>query len=196
LVFHSGAATAISRALLTPEQQTELIERIRRREPSAEEELVHLFWNRILFLALSRTHDPEASRDLAQDVMLAVVRALRSDQLRDSERLAAFVYGIARNLINSHLRARSRLPTEHPIDAAFDVASPPVVDNSERVSLVRRALGVLDSTDRRILMLTLVEDLKPGEIAIRLGLTSEVVRTRKSRALKKIIERIKKLSRT
>jgi RNA polymerase sigma factor (sigma-70 family) len=196
LVFHSGAATAISRALLTPEQQTELIERIRRREPSAEEELVHLFWNRILFLALSRTHDHEASRDLAQDVMLAVVRALRSDQLRDSERLAAFVYGIARNLINSHLRARSRLPTEHPIDAAFDVASPPVVDNSERVSLVRRALGVLDSTDRRILMLTLVEDLKPGEIAIRLGLTSEVVRTRKSRALKKIVERIKKLSRT
>ena len=60
---------------------------------------------------------------------------------------------------------------------------------------MRRALAVLDSTDRKILLLTLIEGLKPGEIGARLGLTSEVVRTRKSRALKKAAERVKHLSR-
>ena len=74
--------------------------------------------------------------------MLAVVRALRDEQLREPERLAGFVYGTARNVINNYLRTRSRLPREDPIDAALHLASPPdPVDDSERIALVRRALG-------------------------------------------------------
>ena len=197
LTFQSGGGAAgASRALLTPQQQSSLAERIRRREPSAEEELVRLFGDRVRVLVLARTRDPEAARDLAQDVMLAVVRALRSEQLREPERLAGFVYGTARNLINNYLRSRSRLPGEDPIDAALHLAGPPdPVDDSERIGLVRCALGTLDSTDRKILLLTLVEGLKPGEIGVRLGLSSEVVRARKSRALKKTIDRVKSLSR-
>jgi RNA polymerase sigma-70 factor (ECF subfamily) len=53
---------------------------------------------------------------------------------------------------------------------------------------VREELKQLDPTDRRILLLTLVEGLKPAEIADRLGLSAEVVRARKSRAVKKIVE--------
>ena len=197
LTFHSGGAAAgASRALLTPQQQSSLAERIRGQESSAEEELVSLFGDRIRFLVLARTRDPEIARDLAQEVMLAVVRALRGEQLREPERLTGFVYGTARNVINNYLRTRSRLPKEDSIDAAGDLAGPPdPVDNRERIGLVRRALGALDSTDRKILLLTLVQGLKPGEIGARLGLTSEVVRARKSRALKKTIDRVKKLSR-
>lgn len=197
MTFQSGGAAAgASRTLLTPQQQSSLAERIRGHEPSAEEELVRLFGDRVRCLVLARTRDPEAARDLAQDVMLAVVRAVRGEQLREPERLAGFVYGTARNLINNYLRSRSRSPREDPIDAAHHVASPPdPVDDSERIGLVRRALRILDSTDRKILLLTLVEGLKPGEIGVRLGLSSEVVRARKSRALKKTIDRVKKLSR-
>ena len=36
---------------------------------------------------------------------------------------------------------------------------------------MRRALAILDPTDRQILLLTLVEGLKPGEIGARLGMT-------------------------
>ena len=85
--------------------------------------------------------------------MLAVVRALRDEQLREPERLAGFVYGTARNVINNYLRARSRLPREDSIDAALHLASPPdAVDDSERIALVRRALASLESTDRKILL--------------------------------------------
>jgi len=56
-------------------------------------------------------------------------------------------------------------------------------------------LEQLELTDQRILLLTLVEGLKPGDIAQRLNLTSEVVRARKSRAVRKVTETIRKLSR-
>ena len=197
MTFSSGGTAAgASSTLPTAQQQSRLAERIRGHEPSAEEELVRLFGDRVRFLVLARTRDAEVARDLAQDVMLAVVRALRSDHLRDPERLAGFVYGTARNVINNYLRIRSRSPREDPIDAAEHVANATeAVDNGERIALVRRILATLDATDRRILLLTLVEGLKPGEIGARLGLSSEIVRARKSRALKKTIDRVKKLSR-
>ncbi len=56
--------------------------------------------------------------------MLAVVRALREEQLREPERLAGFVYGIARNLINNYLRTRSRLPREDSLEAALPSGEP------------------------------------------------------------------------
>ena len=43
--------------------------------------------------------------------------------------------------------------------------------------------------------MTLVDGLKPGEIAAELGLTSEVVRTRKLRAIKKITDFVRNMSR-
>ena len=197
MTLQSGGATAGSaRGLLTPEQQSSLAERVRTREPSAEEELVSLFGDRIRVLVLARTGDPETARDLAQEVMLAVVRALREEQVREPERLAGFVYGTARNVINNYLRARSRLPREDSIDAALHLANPPETsDDGERIAVVRHAMASLGSTDRKILLLTLVEGLKPGEIGVRLALTSETVRARKSRALKKVIEHVKRLSR-
>jgi RNA polymerase sigma factor (sigma-70 family) len=195
--LHSDViAASVPGAVLTDEQLRTLAERIRKGEPSAEEEFVRLFSPRIAFLARIRTRDREAARDLTQDVMLAVVLAVRNGQLRAGERLAAFVYGTARNLINNHQRTRARRPREDPIDSSLHLDSPPdPVEDNQRLALVLRALGSLDSIDRRILLLTLGGGLKPGEIAARLGLTSEVVRTRKSRALKKTMEQVKSLLR-
>jgi RNA polymerase sigma factor (sigma-70 family) len=195
VILHAGDSAGAS-ALLTPEQQNTLVERIRRQDPSAEEELVHLFSARVTFLVLARTRDREAARDLTQDVMLAVVLALRNGRLREAERLAAFVYGTARNVINNYLRMRGRQPKEDPIGDGLHLATmPDPIEHTERAALVQRALGALDATDRKILLLTLVEGLKPGEIAVRLGLNAAAVRTRKSRALKKAIERVKRLLR-
>ena len=61
---------------------------------------------------------------------------------------------------------------------------------------MRAALVEIESNDRAILLMTLVEGLKPGIIARRLGVSSEVVRTRKSRAIKRIASHLKGLSRT
>jgi len=181
---------------LTPQQQRAIAEGVRTRDGPAEEELVRLFSARLGVMARNRLRDPEAARDLTQDVLLTVIRALRNGQLRDPERLTGFVYGTARNLINNHLRTRARLPAEEPLDDDLLVTcTPDLLEEAERGTLARRALSALDATSRTILTLTLVEDLKPAAIAKQLGLTPEVVRTRKSRALRQIAERFKALSR-
>ena len=67
-----------------------------------------------------------------------------------------------------------------------------MIEESQRSELVRRALLELDSTDREILMRTLVQGQKPGLIARTLGLDSVVVRQRKSRATRRVAEFVKK----
>jgi RNA polymerase sigma-70 factor (ECF subfamily) len=171
-------------------------ERIREGDPSAEEELVREFGDRVRVFAGMRTRDRETARDLGQEVMMNVLTALRRGQLRDPDRLAAFVYGTARNVVNNYLRTGGQERSDPLPDLAAVTADP--VDELEagrRQSLVRRALARLSRDDRGILLLTLVDGLKPVEIAYKLGLTAEVVRARKSRALKKVVVRIDELSR-
>jgi len=99
--------------------------------------------------------------------------------------------------VNNYFRSDTRRPDEDAL--VLDYPADPLpdpVESSERSALVREALRTLQSTDRKILLLTLVDGLKPGEIARRLGLSDEVVRARKSRAIKKVALLMNKLSRT
>ena len=172
-----------------------LAERIRQGETSAETELVCEFTRRIFVMAVVRTHDRETARELVQDVLMAVIGALRKGQLQDTDKLAAFVHGTARNLINNRLRLESQRPPLEPLSDDLTQASlTEQLEDAERLRLVHKALERLGQEDRKILWMTLVEGRKPGEIAAALGLTSEVVRTRKVRARRKVADLITKES--
>ncbi len=175
-----------------------LNERIRQGDALAETELVHEFSHRIFVMGVVRTHDREAARELVQDVLMAVIGALRKGQLQNADKLAAFVHGTARNLINNQLRSQSHRPPLEPLpEDLAQGCSAERLEDAERTRLVHQALESLGQEDRNILLMTLVEGRKPAEIAAALGLTSEVVRTRKLRAVKKVADLIrKKLSRT
>ena len=184
-------------SLAAPDELARVAERIRDGDASAEDELFRQFNDRIRMFVSVRTRDPELARDLCQEIMVHVLNALRRGQLREPERVGAFVYGTARNVVNNHFRT-SRPERSVELTAEVTSDSPDPADQFEtrqRQVLVRRALSHLERRDSRILLMTLVDGLKPGEIANRLGLTSEVVRTRKSRALRRIVERIDELSR-
>jgi RNA polymerase sigma-70 factor (ECF subfamily) len=178
------------------ERQIALAERTLAGDREAESELVRVFSPRVFAMLCARTRDREASRDLLQDVFIALLSALRQGQLREADKLGAFVLGIARNIANSHLRARIR-DAQAPLlpDQPDTRVSAGAIEASERADLVRRALVELDSTDREILQRTLSQGQKPGAIAEALGLSSEAVRQRKSRAIKKVADYVKNLSR-
>jgi RNA polymerase sigma-70 factor, ECF subfamily len=184
--------TQVRSTLLTSAEQRSLVDRIRQGDGLAEEELVLRYSRRILWLAVNRTRDREMARDLVQDVLMQVLPALRGGQLRDAEKLGGFIFGIARNVINNHLRSRGRHPEEQ-IPDELEIADDEGDEGlAERMALVRRALQRLDATDQRILSMTLVEGCKPGEIASALGLSVDVVRARKSRGLKKVTDRVQR----
>ena len=110
-----------------------------RHEPSAEEELVYVFRNRIALFVRTRLHDPSAIQDITQDIQLAVMLALRRGQVRERDRLGAFVYGTARNLINNYLRTRRRrFQTEASLFRGWP-AAPRLAPRSDR--LIRQRLS-------------------------------------------------------
>lgn len=168
--------------------------RLRAGDEKAETEFVRLFEGRLRVMIAARIHDRETARDLAQEALIASLSALREGALRESVKLAAFVHGVARNIANNHLRRRQAAPAELPIDPDA-LAAAPAAEDRERRSIASRALRALPAADREVLTLTLVDGLKPGEIAQRLGESAEVIRTRKSRALKKVIAEVERLSR-
>ncbi len=184
--------------VITPGQFRDLPERIRQGDASAETELVHQFTRRIFVMGVVRTHDREAARDLVQDVLIAVIGSLRKGQLLDPDKLAAFVHGTARNLINNRLRTERQQPQLEPLSENLAQAClSEELEYAERTRLVLQAMNRLGDEDRQILWMTLVEGRGPAEIASSLGLSSEVVRTRKGRAIRKVTDLIRnKLSRT
>jgi RNA polymerase sigma factor (sigma-70 family) len=173
-----------------------LAERIRDGDHAAEEELVARFYRRVLLVAQVRLRDDQAARDVAQEVMLGVLRGIRSGRLNSHDHLPGYVLGTARNLINTAFRARRA--EGQSLEAVVDRAATPseAAELHEQVDLVRLTLDELDPIDRAILGLTLVEGMKPGEIAARLGMKGELVRKRKSRALRRVREMIQARSRT
>lgn len=171
-----------------------LVARIAAGDTAADAELAARFDARIRMMMAVRTRDREAARDLAQEAMIAALGALRKNQLRDPGRLAGFVYGIARNVLNNHFRQRQAQPVavELTPESAWFVPEDDL-ESAERQRALRRGLTQLDAEDRAVLVMTLVDNLKPGEIARRLGLSAEVVRTRKSRALKRLTEHVQRV---
>jgi RNA polymerase sigma-70 factor (ECF subfamily) len=166
---------------------------IREGDPTAEEQFAKYFTGRVFLAIMSRIRNREVARELAQDVIVAALCALRNGHVRQPEKLAAFVYGTTQNTVKNHRRSQARLPTQVPFSPEVAVSDcPDVMDDPGEAHLMRQALGLLDPTDRGILLMTLVEGLRPAEIAQRLGLSPELVRKRKSRAIQKVTKQIRK----
>jgi RNA polymerase sigma-70 factor (ECF subfamily) len=156
---------------------------------AAENDLVSLFERSVYLHVRWRVRDQEASRELADDVLMAVLDAVRCGRVHDATKLSAFVRGTARNLANNYLRANLARPVEEPLDpdvAVFDPA--PQIEHREEWTAVRLGLERLGHMDRQIMLMTVVDGFKPSQIARYLGLTAEVVRARKARAVRKLLD--------
>lgn len=173
-----------------------LVDRIFKGDRSAEEEFIALFEQRVSIMVLMRTHDREVTRDLVQEIMIGTLQALRKSQLRKEESLACFVHGVARNVINNYFRSQNKDLKQIPISADPVATNPPdSLETSDRQRIVRLSLEQLKPMDRKILVMTLVDGLKPGQIAEHLSLNLDVVRQRKSRAIRNIIKYVERMSR-
>lgn len=173
-----------------------LAERIRDGDRAAENELVERFYRRVLLVARVRVGDDQTARDIAQAVMLGVRRGVRAGRLDCNDHLAGYVLGTARDIINSS--AGSKRSEGAAADQLDDRVADPLQMTGlhELVDSVRLSLDELGPVDRTILGLILVEGMKPGDIAARLGMKNELVRRRTARALKRVCEMVRTRSRT
>ena len=169
-------------------RHSSLSRRIAEGDGAAENELVKLFSAGLTSFARNMTHDADFAQDIAQETIFAAILALRQNHLRNPERLASYVFGIGRKVLWRRLRERNRLSEPLP----RDLSEPPSIPAEEPpvFAELRAAMRGLQESDRYLLHLILTEELKPREVARRMGVSSEAIRQRKSRALKRIAQRV------
>lgn len=177
------------------ETEVQLVARVQAGDSAAENELVSTYRRAVLLISSVRTRDREAARDLTQETLLAVLKAVRERKVRDAEKLSAFVHGTARNVINNYLRSKARRP-ECDLDSAVERAADPIADieAAERQRLIRRELEDFTNIDQQILLLSLVDGHSLVEVAQRLKLSHDAVRARRSRMIRKITKKFAHLS--
>jgi RNA polymerase sigma factor (sigma-70 family) len=167
-----------------------LLARIQHGDREAERIVLQEYQRAILRIATVRTRDAEVGKDLCQEILIAVLKALRAGGLREQEKLSAFIQGVARNVINNYFRCKVRRAEDDLTDVEEKLADPSNAverfENDERRLLFRRELARCSMVDQKILLLSLVDGKALTEVANEMGISYEAVRTRKSRAVRRL----------
>ncbi|MGA2650771.1 MAG: sigma-70 family RNA polymerase sigma factor [Terracidiphilus sp.] len=173
-----------------------LVRAIQEGDSEAEHAFVGRYLRPVKAMLLARSRNPDLAADVLQDVMMDAICALRRGQLREPSKLSSFVIGIARNRLNNHFRNSVRQPEslEFPDLLPDSSLSAEKREEQERENLAMEAISSLDELDKSILQMTLVDGLKPGIIAQRLRLNPDVVRQRKLRATRRVIDFVRRQS--
>lgn len=173
-----------------------LAERVQAGDRAAEPELVERLLRGVIAIATVRLGSRDLAADAAHDTVVALIEALRAGRLREPSKVAAFVHGILVNVIRVSHRQRKVERASEPLVPELHVEIPiDRVQAGEEQQVLRAALGTLEPVDRRILIATLIDGDAPADIARRLGLSAQLVRTRKSRAVRKVAEFVRRMTR-
>ncbi len=149
-----------------------------------EELLAHRAWIRRVARAL--VLDDSRADDLEQEAFL---RALRGPSLRSPR---AWLGTVLRNAA-ANLARGERRRARH--EASAPPAPPPpspadLLERAEVVEQVARAVREMEEPHQTVVLLRYFEDLSPPQVAARLGVPVETVRTRLKRALSLLRERL------
>jgi RNA polymerase sigma-70 factor, ECF subfamily len=132
---------------------------------------------------ISKRVDPQDVEDVLQTVFLRIQRGLAD--LRDSDKLVAWGYQIARNAIVDHAR-RASLRRHEELDRARTAPAPVVDDDASGASELALILGhfiaMLPDPFREALQLTEIEGVTQAEAARRTGLSVPGMKSRVQRA--------------
>jgi len=155
-----------------------LVSRIRAGERSAEDELVQRYSRGVAIIIGQSLADASAAADVYQETFRLALLKVRAGEVRDPDRLAGFVSGIARSLVIEHFRgaARLRARQEGEPDREFPSGEPSQLDQllrEERAALARRVLSELPSDrDRKVLYRFYIGDDEKGDICADLGISA------------------------
>jgi len=154
------------------------VSRIRAGERSAEDELVQRYSRGVSIIIGQSLADPAAAADVYQEAFRLALTKVRDGEVREPERLAGFICGIARALVIEYFRGAARLRARHQgePDRQFPSPEPSQLDQllrEERATLARRVLSELSSDrDRKILYRFYIEDDDKDDICADLGISA------------------------
>lgn len=151
-------------------------------DPRGLEDAYRLYADRLHTFCRSLLHDPDAAADAVHDTF--VIASQRAGQLREPDRLRAWLYAIARNECLRSLRARAR---QVPLEEVGDVSAPPTdpgrsMRAEEVRELVWAAAVALNPGDRQVFELMVQHELSAADVGAVLGISADHAHARLSRA--------------
>jgi RNA polymerase sigma-70 factor (ECF subfamily) len=156
----------------------ELVIRCQLGEEAAWRQLVERWQPRLWRFVGRMIGDRAVAEDVLQTVWLRVVRSLL--RLRDPERWAAWVFGIARMTIADRFRQQYRQVVNDPLE---DIA---ISDRETQQFLLAEYLDVglerLHPADREAVVLHYLEELPLGDVAAICGVPPGTIKSRLHRA--------------
>jgi RNA polymerase sigma-70 factor (ECF subfamily) len=165
---------------LTHQEETDLARSLLAGEPAAFERFVQHFRSKVFRYSWLICGQPEDAEEVAQETLLRVFQSL--DQLRDPERVRAWVFRIARNACLMQRRKSVFAPSEEvSLDEELpDDSTPPDLTllRSELRAVLDRVILELPPSTRPVVLLRDIEELSTEETAQILDLSLDVVKTR------------------
>ena len=178
------------------DRDLDLLEALRRHEPTAAERLVTTYGERAYRLATNITGNKQDAEEVVQDAFWTVARKIET--FRGESAFGSWLYRIVANAAYQKLRGRQSRDRDLSLDEglpAFDVQGRhvgPIADWSARVDdhsvqtelrvALTSAIDELPPVARTALVLRDVEGFSNLEIAEALGLSVPIVKSRVHRA--------------
>ena len=94
----------------------QLVTRIQSGETRAEEELVTRFYDGLLFVVQRHTRDRDTAADITHDTLLLVLNKIRNHEIREPQKLAAFIHATGKNLCIANYRRADIARTDYNDD--------------------------------------------------------------------------------
>ncbi|MFO0725506.1 MAG: sigma-70 family RNA polymerase sigma factor [Myxococcota bacterium] len=163
-----------------------LIERARKGDRRALERLLASEQPRIYAFGLRMCSNEDDAKEVLQDTLLAIARAVPS--FRGDAALSTWIFQIARRFCQKRHRRRKGAPARlEALDQAVAVADPrpdpeQQADAKEVSDALGEALRALPAAAREVVVLRDVEGLTAPEVAKTLGISVQAVKSRLHRA--------------
>ncbi len=195
---------------MSPADEALLIERLKRRDERAFNEIVRLYEAKVFGLVYKMLGSRGEAEDVAQEVFITVFKAI--DQFRGESKFSTWLYRIATNHCKNRRKLLARRmehaceqldeATERSHAAAMSKATSTtlgrpdeIVEGFEAERLLHEAIGLLDEEQRELLVLRDIEGLSYQEIVEITAQPEGTVKSRLHRARIAIKEHLERAAR-
>ena len=164
--------------------------------PEAYREIYDCYKAKVYSLAAYMTGDPEAAKDLTQEIFLKLFRDIRAFRFESS--FSSWLYRLATNACLNALRdrrSRREVGIEEAVGTTIEIdpdRSPEQKQMDQQVQrAIQEAILSLKPPLRAVVVLRYIEDLSYGEIAETLSCSEGTVASRLSRAHRQLERKLK-----
>src|SRR5436309_7450663 len=176
-----------------------LIQRCLRGDQLAWDAIVKQYWRKVFNVAYKFVGKHDEAEDLAQDIFLKIFKSLNTFDRRAN--FQTWLISVSRNLCIDHYRSvrKERETIDRDVDAnelapaSADAGPFAVLEQHDRVSLLREALTMLPETLRTAVVMRDIQELSYQEIATRPHLPEGTVKSRINRGRAELARQIRRL---